>query len=177
VAGQLRQATGDDVLDRVLVEVREHRFPERGRVQRQERTDLEHLQARVRPEDVVDDEHALPVGDADADRLADPGREQLRPGERARPQLVQVQVAVPELEQLRAELVLVGVEVLLDEPVLLQGAEQAVDGGLREPDTVGEIAQAEAPRVLAERLQDPHGAVDRLNLLPSYCRTPFDIVE
>ena len=49
--------------------------------------------------------------------------------------------------------------------------------GLREPDAVGEIAQAEAPRMLSERLQDPHRAVDRLNLLSGYCRTPFDIVE
>jgi len=52
-----------------------------------------------------------------------------------------------------------------------------VDRRLREPDTVGEIAQTEAPRMLSERLQDPHRAVDRLNLLSGYCRTPFDIVE
>jgi len=177
VPGQLREPAGDDLIDLFVVEVREHCFAERGRVQRQERTHLEHLQARVRPEDVMDDEHALAVGDADADRLADPRGEQLRPRERARPQLVEVEVAVPELEQLRAELVLVGVEVLLDEAVLLEGAEQTVDGRLCEPDAVGEIAQAEAPRMLSERLQDPHRAVDRLNLLSGYCRTPFDIVE
>jgi hypothetical protein len=126
---------------------------------------------------VVNHEQALAVGDADADRLADPRREQLRPGERARTKLVEIEVAVPELEQLRAELVLVGVEVLLDEAVLLQGSEQPVNGRLRQADPVGEIAQAEAARMLSERLQDPHRAVDRLNLLPSYCRTPFDIVE
>jgi hypothetical protein len=177
VSGQLRQAAGDDVLDRVFVEIREHGLAERRRVQRQERADLEHLQARVRPEDVVHDEHAFAVGGADADRFTDTGCEHLRPGERARPQLVEVEVAVPELQQLRAELVLIGVEVLLDETVLLKSPEQAVNRRLREPDTFGDVAQAEPTRMLSERLQDPHGAVDRLNLLSGYCRTPFDIVE
>jgi hypothetical protein len=177
VSGQLRKAVGHDLVDRLVLEIREHGLAQGRRMQGQESADLEDLQAGVRPEDVMDDEHAVTVRHADADRLADPCREQLRPRERSRPQLVQVEIAVAELEQLRAELVLVGVEVLLDEAVLLQGPEQAVDGRLREPDAVGEIAQAEAPRMLSERLQDPHGAVDRLNLLSSYCRTPFDIVE
>jgi hypothetical protein len=160
-----------------VVEVGEHGLAEGGRVQREERADLEHLQARVRSEDVVDDEHAVAVGHSDADRLPDPRRQQLGPRERPRSQLVQVEVAVPELEQLRAELVLVGVEVLLDEAVLLERAQQAVDGGLGEADAVGEVAQAEPTRVLPERLQDPDCPVDRLNCLRSYCRTPFDIVE
>jgi hypothetical protein len=146
-------------------------------VQRQERADLQHLQACVGTEDVVDDEQPVAVRDAHPDRLGDPRREQLRPRERPRAQLVQVEIAVPELKQLRPELVLVGVEVLLDEAVLLQRPEEPVDRRLRQADALREIAQPEPPGVLSERLQDPHGAVDRLNLLPSYCRTPFDIVE
>ena len=47
-------------------------------------------------------------------------------------QLVQIEVAVAEIEQLRAELVLVAVDVLLDEAVRLQRPQQAVDGALRE---------------------------------------------
>ena len=144
---------------------------------RQQRADLEQLQARVGPEDVVHDEDAARVRHADADRLADAGREQLRPGERARAELVQVEIAVPELEELRAELVLVGVEVLFDEAVLLERPEQAVHRRLRQPDPVGEVGEAQPPRVLAERLQDAHGTVDGLNCLHRYCRIAFDIVE
>jgi len=146
-------------------------------VHRQERADLEQLQARVRPKDVMDDEDASRVRDADAHRFADARREQLRPGERAGAELVQVEVAVSELEELRAELVLVGVEVLLDETVLLQRPEQAVHGRLREPHPVGEIGEAEPPGMLAERLENAHGTVDGLNCLHGYCRIAFDIVE
>jgi hypothetical protein len=105
-------------------------------VQRQDRAHLEHLQARVRPEDVVDDERPIAVRHGDAHRLADPRREELRPCERARAQLVQVEIAVPELEELWAELVLVRVEVLLDEPVLLERPQEAVDRRLRQPHPV-----------------------------------------
>ncbi len=125
----------------------------------------------------MDDEHAAPVRHPDADGLADARCEQLRPCERPRAQLVQVEVAVSELEQLRTELVLVGVEVLLDEPVLLERPEQAVDRGLRQPDAVGEIGEAEPPRMLAEGLQDADCPVYGLNRLHGYCRIAFDIVE
>jgi hypothetical protein len=76
---QLGKARPDDVVDVVVVRVREQRLPERRRMHRQQRSDLEQLQARVRPEDV----DAAGVRDTDADGLADPRREQLRPGERA----------------------------------------------------------------------------------------------
>jgi hypothetical protein len=177
MAGELRQVAAHHVVDVVLVRVREHCLAERGRVQWQQRSHLQHLETRVRTEHVVDDEDAVAVGHPHADGLADACREQLRPGERARPQLVQVEVAVPELEELGAELVLVRVEVLLDEPVLLQGSEQAVHGRLRESHPVGEIAEAEAAGMLAERLEDADRAVHGLNRLRSYCRIPFDIVE
>jgi hypothetical protein len=52
-----------------------------------------------------------------------------------------------------------------------------VHGRLCKADAVGEIAEAEPARVLAERLEDPDSPVDRLNCLARYCRTPFDIVE
>ncbi len=146
-------------------------------MQGQQRPDLEHLQARVRPEDVVDDEHAVRLRNAHAHRLADARREQLRPRERTRAELVQIEVAVAELEQLRPELVLVGVEVLLDEPVILKRPQESVHRGLRETHPVGQVAQAEPARMLAERLEDAHRAVYRLNRLLGHCRIPFDIVE
>jgi hypothetical protein len=160
---QLRQAGPDEVVDVVAVRECEQRLAERGCVHRQQRSDLEQLEARVRSEHMVDDEDAARVRHADADRLADPRREQLRPRERARAQLVEIEIAVAELQQLGAELVLVGVEVLFDEAVLLQRPEQAVHGRLREPDAVSEVGEAEPPRVLAERLEDAHGTVDGLN--------------
>jgi len=144
---------------------------------RQKRADLEQLQARVRSKHVVDDQDAARVRDADADRLAHARREQLGPGERTRAQLVQVEIAVAELEQLRAELILVGVEVLLHEAVFLERPEQAVDRGLREPDAVGEVGEAEPPRMLAEGLQDADSPINGLNCLHGYCRIAFDIVE
>ncbi len=146
-------------------------------MQRQDRAHLEHLQGGVRPKDVVDDERPVAVRHGDAHRLADPRREELRPRERARAQLVEVEIAVPELEELRTELVLVRVEVLLDEPVLLQRPKEAVDGRLRQPDPVGEVAQAEAARMLAQGLENADRPVHGLNRLRSYCRIPFDIVE
>jgi len=146
-------------------------------VQRQDRAHLEHLQARVRPEDVVDDERPIAVRHGDAHRLADPRREELRPCERARAQLVQVEIAVPELEELWAELVLVRVEVLLDEPVLLERSQEAVDRRLRQPDPVREVAQAEAAGMLAQGFENTDRPVHGLNRFRSYCRIPFDIVE
>jgi len=177
VPGELRQVPAHYVVDVVVVRVCEQRLAERGRVQWQQRSHLEHLEARVRAKHVMDDEDAVAVGHPDADGLADARREQLRPCERARPQLVQVEVAVAELEELGAELVLVRVEVLLDEPVLLQGPEQAVHGRLRESHPVGEITEAETAGMLAERLEDADRPVHGLNLLRGYCRIPFDIVE
>jgi hypothetical protein len=67
--------------------------------------------------------------------------------------------------------------MLLDEAVFLQRAQQPVHGRLRQPDAVGEVAEAEAARMLPECLEDADGAVDGLNGLRCYCRTSFDIVE
>ena len=97
--------------------------------------------------------------------------------DRAAAQLVQVEVGVAELEQAGAELVLVGVAVLLDEAVRQQGLEQAVDGGAGELEPVGELADAEPPwpaasafRMRAARSTD--WIVPRLGAL-----LRFDIVE
>ena len=65
---------------RELVVVRQQRLAERRRVERQVRSDLEDLQRVVRPEDVVDDEHAVIVERADAHGLAGADREVVGPG-------------------------------------------------------------------------------------------------
>ena len=83
--------------------------------------------------------------------------------ERARAQLVEVEVGVAEVQQPRAELVLVRVAVLLDEAVRRERLQQAVHGRPREPELVGELAHAEPPRTAPERLQDARRAVDRLD--------------
>ena len=59
----------------------EQRLPERGRVRRQERADLERLVAVVGAEDVVDDEHLVLVQRPDADTLLAAGGEGVGPVE------------------------------------------------------------------------------------------------
>jgi hypothetical protein len=81
---------------------------------------------------------------ADAHCLAGARREELRPGERAGAQLTQVEVPVRELQELRAELVLVAVRVLLNEPVVVQRPQQAVHGGFCEAEPLRELAHAES---------------------------------
>src|SRR6266849_229102 len=132
----------------------EHGLAECGRMQRKHRADLQDLQARVRTEDVMDDEDTLAVGYADPDGLVGPSRKQLGPGERACAQLTEVEVAATELEELRAELILVAVRVLLDEPVLVQRPKEPVDGALREPEPVGKLAHTEAARTGRQGLQN-----------------------
>ena len=70
---------------------------------------------------------------------------------------------MPRCSSPAAELVLVGVAVLLDEAVRLERLEQAVDGRARQPELVGELRDAEPPRTGRERLEDARGAVDRLD--------------
>ena len=130
---------------------------------RQLRADLEDLQRGVRPEDVVDDDDAGAVQDADADGGVGARGQPLGVDDRAAAQLVEVEVGVAELEQAGAELVLVGVAVLLDEAVRLQRLQQAVDRGRAKLEPVGELADAEAARPARERLQDARRAVDGLD--------------
>jgi hypothetical protein len=83
-----------------------------------------------------------------------------------RAQLVVVEVGVAEVQQAGAELVLVGVAVLLDEAVRLQRLEEPVDGRARHAELVGELRHAEPPRARGEGLQDPRRAVDGLDRAP-----------
>ena len=148
--------------------------------------DLEDLERRVGPEDVVHDDDAsapciTPTRTAASRALGEP----LGVDDRAAAQLVEVEVGVAELQQAGAELVLVGVAVLLDEAVRLQRLQQAVDRGARQLEPVGELADAEPPRAAGQRLQDARGAVDRLDRPPRlgrsltirHCRIHFDSVE
>jgi len=100
------------------------------------------------------------VQHADAHGLAGAVREPFGVHERARPQFVEVEVGVAQVQQAGAELVLVRVAVLLDESVRRQRLEQAVDGRSREAELVGDLADPEPPRTAPEDLQDARRAVD-----------------
>ena len=144
---------------------------------RQLRADLEDLERRVRPEDVVHDDHGRAVHHADADRGVRALGEPLGVHDRAAAQLVQVEVRVAELEQAGAELVLVRVAVLLDEAVRQQRLQQAVNRGAGQLETIGELAHAQPARSRRERLQDARGTVDRLDRAALGARLRFGIVE
>ena len=82
------------------------------------------------------------------------------------------------MQQPRAELVLVGVAVLLDEAVRRERLQEAVHRRAREAELVGELADAEPPRTARQRLQDARRAVDGLDR-PAASRVSlaFGIVE
>ena len=74
------------------------------------------------------------------------------------------------------------VAVLLDEAVGLERLEQAVDGRRGEAEALRELGDAEPPRAAGEDLEDPRGAVDRLDRaalgeLARWSRCLFGIVE
>src|SRR6188472_3106711 len=119
-------------------------------MQREHLADLEDLQSRVGPKDVMHDQDALAVKRPHTHGLVRSHREKLRPRERARAEVVQVEVAVAELKELGAELILVAVRMLLDEPVGLERPEQAVDGSLGEPEALRKLAYTEASRACGE---------------------------
>jgi hypothetical protein len=127
-------------------------------VQRQHRADFEDLQGRVRSEDVVDDEDTVAVCHSDANSLLRTRREELRPGERAGAQLREVEVAGAQLQELRAELVLVAVGVLLDEPVILERAQEPVDGALGQAEPLGQLAHPQTAGAGRERFQKSSAA-------------------
>ena len=95
--------------------VGEQDLAQRGRVRRQQRADVERLHAVVRAEDVVDDEDLALVQRADPNRLVRARGQRVRPVQRARAQLVAVEVARAHVQQRGAELVLAALLVLLDE--------------------------------------------------------------
>ena len=131
--GELRQRLGEQVVEHRSGGEGEDRLAERARVRGQLRADLEDLERRVGPEDVVDDDDASAPCSTPT-RTAAPVRAASRSActiERAA-QLVEVEVGVAELQQARAELVLVGVAVLLDEAVGLKRLQQPVHGRARQ---------------------------------------------
>jgi hypothetical protein len=146
------------------------------------RADLEHLERGVGTEHVVHDRDGGAVQHAHADGRARARRQPLRMHERASAQLVEVQVGVAEVQQARAELVLVRVAVLLDEAVRRERLQQPVHSRPREAELVGELAHAEPPRAAGQRLEDPRGAIDRLDgpatslclTCVRHCRIGFD---
>ncbi len=91
-------------------------------------SDLEHLKGGVRAEHVMDDDYARAMHDTDPDRGRGALGEALGMDDRAAAELVEIEVRVAEMQEPGAELVLLGLVILLDEPVRLQRLEQAVDG-------------------------------------------------
>ena len=108
---------------------------------------------RVGAKDVVDDDGVGAVHDADAHRGLRAHREPLRVHDRARAQLVDVEVGVAELQQAGAELVLLGVAILLDESLGQQRLQQPVHRGPREAEPIGELADPEPPGPPASALR------------------------
>jgi hypothetical protein len=155
-------------------------------VHRELSSDLEDLKRGVRPEDVVDDDHIPPVHHSNSDRGVSPLGETLGMNQRPGSELVEVEIGVPELEQASAELVLIGVPILLDEPMSLQGLKEAVHGRTGESEPIGDLADPQTPRPAGQNLQNPRGSIHRLNRRPAaglrscsirHCRIVFGTVD
>src|SRR5690606_39990010 len=73
------------------------------------------------------------------------------------------EVAGGQVEQGRAELVLAGRGVLLDEADELEGAQDAVGRAAGQSQRVGDVVEAEPARSLGEQAQDGRGPLDRLD--------------
>src|ERR1700686_2659303 len=101
--------------------------------------------------------------DPNPDRRVRSCGESICVGDRARPQLVQVEVRVTELQEPRAELVFVRVPILLDKAMGLQSLEKAVHCGPSKSEAVRKLADAQPARPACERFQDRGGAVERLD--------------
>jgi hypothetical protein len=125
---------------------------------------------------VVDDDHALAVQRADADGFAAAAREPVGPRDRARPQLVHVEVAVRELEQRRAELVLARLGILLDQPLGLERAQEPVGRPLGQAEPLGEVGHPQPALAAGQRAKDRRRSLDGLDshdlvpLLPNQVR-------
>jgi hypothetical protein len=113
---------------------------------------------------VVHDQHALLVQDAQVDGLPAGARQIVRPHQGAGPQLVHVQVAVAQAQQLRAQLVAPGRRVLLDEALGLQRAQDAVGRALGQADGGGDVREAQAPLTAREEPEHRRGPFERLDV-------------
>ena len=154
-AGQLGQPGGDQIVDQLSRRVGKDRLAQRAGMDWKLGTDLENLKRGVRSEHVVDDDHARPVHDTDADRGRRSLGEALGIDDRAATKLVEVEVGVAEMQQAGTKLVLLRLTVLLDESVRLKRLQQSMHGGAGDLETVRKLAHTEAPRPAGERTQDP----------------------
>ncbi|CAK7282197.1 hypothetical protein SGPA1_20163 [Streptomyces misionensis JCM 4497] len=156
--------------------VRGQHLAQRGAVQRLHGADLQHLPAVVGPEDVVHDQHALLVQHPQVHALPAGAGQIVRPHQGARPQLVHVQIGGAQAQQLGAQLIAARGVVLLHEPLLLEGAQDAVRGALGEAERGGDVRQAEPPLAAREQPQHRGRAFERLDV-PCHRRpasVPFD---
>ena len=161
--GQLGQGFSQQVVEDLAGREGEDRLAERAGMQRQLKTHLEDAERRVRPEDMVDHHHAVPVHHPDPYRRAGSARQPVAVPDRTGPQLVEVQVRVTELEQPGPELVLVRVPVLLHKAMGLQRLQQTVDRGPGQAEAVGQLADAQPAGSAGQRLEDRGGSVDGLD--------------
>jgi hypothetical protein len=76
---------------------------------------------------------------------------------------VVVQEGVAQLQQGRAQAVLAGLGILLHQLLRFQGAEETMDGGLGQPEPLGELGDPEARDTRTERLEDQGRPLDRLD--------------
>ena len=159
--GQLRQALGNQIVDQLSRRVGEDRLAESACVDWELCPDLEHLKGGVRAEHVMDDDHARPVHDADTYRGGGALGQALRLDDRATAKLVQIEIGVAQMQKAGAELVLLGLAVLLDEPVRLERLERPMDRRAGDAEPVGKLADpslrgplASARRIRAARSTD-----------------------
>ncbi len=114
--------------------------------------------------------------DAQVHALAAGARQVVRPHQGACPQLVHVEVGGAQAQQLGAQLIAPGRLVLLHEPLLLEGAQDAVRGALGQSQRRGDVRQAEPPLAAREQAQHRGRPFERLDV-PCHRRTasvPFD---
>jgi hypothetical protein len=144
--------------------VREQHLAQRGGVRREQRAHVERLEGVVGPEDVVHDQHLAFQQRADPHGLATAGGQRVGPVDGAGAQLVDVEVAGAEVQQRRPELVLARGLVLLDEADVLERADDAVRGALRQVQGAGDLEQPEPSRAAGEEPKDGGCASDGLHL-------------
>ena len=111
----------------------------------------------------ANDHRRRTVHDTHADRGFGAHGELRGVGDRARPQLVDVEIRVPELEQARPQLVFLRDLVLFDKPLSEQGLQETVHGRAREAESPGQFADTQPPRTAREGLEDSGGSIDGLD--------------
>src|ERR1700759_5601745 len=112
----------------------------------------------------MDDENLTLVEGADAHRLLRTRCQRVRPVQSPGAELVAVEVAGAHVQQGSPELVLARLGILLDEPDVLEGAQQSMPGALGKAELAGEIDDTEPARAPRKQPQDRCGALDGLNV-------------